>query len=156
MTGNLRSRTEFGPKAGPNQTQNIRHGTRKPAHHDSERFWADFAVFRRRSETFELRDSSAEPSPLPPRSGARGEEGWGGKVNLADRCRERDHNSDFSECARSGPPPRPAGPGTILSAHTKANPSFPRARRARFRPQRARLLGGSRAPGPAREVKSRM
>ncbi len=28
----------FGPKAGSNQTQNIRHGTHRPAHNDSERF----------------------------------------------------------------------------------------------------------------------
>ena len=49
--GNLRFRTGFGPKAGPNHAQNIRHGTHKPAHNDSERFWADSGVFRRRSET---------------------------------------------------------------------------------------------------------
>ncbi len=34
--GNLRFRTGFGPKAGPNQTQHIQHGTHKPAHNDSE------------------------------------------------------------------------------------------------------------------------
>ncbi len=39
---NLRFRTRFGPKAGPKQAQNIRHGTHKPAHNDSERFWPDF------------------------------------------------------------------------------------------------------------------
>ncbi len=49
--GNLRFRTGIGPKAGPNQVQ---HGPHKPAHNDSERFWADFGVFRRRSETFKL------------------------------------------------------------------------------------------------------
>ncbi len=32
----------------------IRHSTHKPAQNDSERFWADFGVFRRRSETFKL------------------------------------------------------------------------------------------------------
>ncbi len=58
--GNLRFRTGFGPKAGPNPAQNIWHGARKPEHSDSERLWADFGVFRRRSETFKLRDSSAE------------------------------------------------------------------------------------------------
>ncbi len=52
--GNLRFRTGFGPKAGPNQDQNIRHGTHKPAHNDSERFWANLGVFRRRSETCKL------------------------------------------------------------------------------------------------------
>ncbi len=51
---NLRVRAGFVPKADPNQTQNIRHGTHKPAHNDSERFWAGFGVFRRRSETSQL------------------------------------------------------------------------------------------------------
>jgi hypothetical protein len=51
---NLRFRTGFGPKARPNQNSNIRHGTHKPAHNESERFWANFGVFRRRSETFKL------------------------------------------------------------------------------------------------------
>ncbi len=57
--GNLRFRTGFGPKSGPNQAPNIRHGTHKPAHNDSERFWSDSGVFRRRSETFKIRDSSS-------------------------------------------------------------------------------------------------
>ncbi len=52
---NLRFRTGFGPKAGPNEAQTVRHGTHKPAHNVSERFWPDVGVFRRRrSETFEL------------------------------------------------------------------------------------------------------
>ncbi len=38
----------MGPKLG----QNIRHGTHKPAHNDSERLWAEFGVFRRRSDIF--------------------------------------------------------------------------------------------------------
>ena len=45
------------PEAGPNQAQNIRHGTHKPAHDDSERFWPDFGAFRRRSEPFNLRET---------------------------------------------------------------------------------------------------
>ncbi len=52
--GNPRYRMGFGPKAGPNHSQNIRNGTHKAAHTDSEIFWADFGVFRRRSETFKL------------------------------------------------------------------------------------------------------
>ncbi len=58
--GNLRFQPGFGPKVGPHQAQNIQHGAHKPVHNDSEPFWADFGVFRPRSETFELRDSSAE------------------------------------------------------------------------------------------------
>ncbi len=42
--GNLRFRIGFGSKAGPNQAQNIRHGTHKPAHDDSERFWPNFGA----------------------------------------------------------------------------------------------------------------
>ncbi len=49
--GNLRYRAGFGPKAGPKQAPQIRHGTHKPPHNDSERFWADFGEFRRGSET---------------------------------------------------------------------------------------------------------
>ncbi len=52
--GNIRFRTGFCTKARPNQAQTIRHGTHKPAHIDSERLWADFGVFRRRSETCKL------------------------------------------------------------------------------------------------------
>ena len=52
--GNLRFRAGFGPEAGPNQAQHIRHGTHKPAHNDSERFWADLGMFRRRSDLFKL------------------------------------------------------------------------------------------------------
>ncbi len=58
--GNLRFRTRFGPKAGTNQTPNTRHGAHRLAHNDSERFWADFGVFRRGSETFKLRDRSPD------------------------------------------------------------------------------------------------
>jgi hypothetical protein len=54
--GNLRFRHGFGPKAGPNQAQNIRHRTHKPARNDS------VDALRRRSQTFQLRDSSAESS----------------------------------------------------------------------------------------------
>ena len=52
--GNLRFRAGIVPKAKPNQAQNTRHGAHRPAHNDSERFWPDFGVFRRRSETFKL------------------------------------------------------------------------------------------------------
>ncbi len=38
---------------GPKQSPNIRHGTHKPAHNDSERFLDVFGVFRR-PETFKL------------------------------------------------------------------------------------------------------
>ncbi len=48
--GNLRFRAGSGPKPRPNQAQNILHGTQKPAHNDSERFWANFGLFRRRSK----------------------------------------------------------------------------------------------------------
>ncbi len=47
------SEPDVGPKAGPKQAQNIRHGTHKPAHNDSEPFWSHVGVFRRRSETCE-------------------------------------------------------------------------------------------------------
>ena len=40
--GNLRFRIGFGPKAAPNQAQNTRYGTHRPAHKDSERFWPLF------------------------------------------------------------------------------------------------------------------
>ncbi len=33
--GNLQFRTGFGPKSGPNKALNIRHGTHKPTHNDS-------------------------------------------------------------------------------------------------------------------------
>ncbi len=65
--GNLRFQTGLGPKAGPNQAQDTRHGARKPAHNDSERCWADLGVFRRRSETFKLCDRSIENYPSGPR-----------------------------------------------------------------------------------------
>ncbi len=58
--GHSRFRAGFGSKAVANQAQKIRHGTYNPAHNDSESFWADFGVFRRRIETFKLCDSSAE------------------------------------------------------------------------------------------------
>ena len=51
-SGNLRFRPKFEPKAEPNQAQKIRHGTHKPAHNDSDRFWADFCLFRRRPQNF--------------------------------------------------------------------------------------------------------
>jgi hypothetical protein len=47
-------RAGFGPKAGSTQAQTMRHSTHKPAHIDSERFWADVSVLRRRSEIFKL------------------------------------------------------------------------------------------------------
>ncbi len=47
-------------KLGPNPAQNMGHGTHKPAQTDSDRCWADLGLFLRRSETFELQDSSAE------------------------------------------------------------------------------------------------
>ncbi len=59
-TGNLQVRAGFGPQSGPNQTQNTRQGTHKAAHDDSERFWAEIGVFRRRTETFQTCGSSAE------------------------------------------------------------------------------------------------
>ncbi len=52
--GNLRFRAGIGLKARPNLAQNVWNGARKPAPNDSERFCADFGVFRRRSETFKL------------------------------------------------------------------------------------------------------
>ncbi len=63
--GNLRFQRGFGPKAGPNQAQNIRHGTHRPAHNNSERFWPHFGVFRQRSRIFYLRDSPAQPGLGP-------------------------------------------------------------------------------------------
>jgi hypothetical protein len=41
-------------KLGQTEPKNNRQGTRKPAHNDSERFWADFGVIQRRPQTFEL------------------------------------------------------------------------------------------------------
>ncbi len=49
--GNLRFRAGFGPKAMPNQAPNI-----------LPTILGDFGVFRRRSDTFKLRDSSDETS----------------------------------------------------------------------------------------------
>ncbi len=46
---------ELGLKLGQtNPKIKIRRGTHKPAHNDSERFWADLGVFQRRSATSKL------------------------------------------------------------------------------------------------------
>ncbi len=58
--GNLRCRAAFGPTTGPNQTRNIGHGTHKPSHKDSDRFWTVFWVFRPRSETTTLREAERD------------------------------------------------------------------------------------------------
>ncbi len=64
LAGIIRFRAGLGPKTEPNQTQNIRNGTHRRAHNDSERFLPNFGVFRRRPETFKLCDSSAESVSL--------------------------------------------------------------------------------------------
>ncbi len=46
--------------------QHIWHGTHKPAHSDSERFWADFGVFRRRSETLNCEIAQPRGGLRPP------------------------------------------------------------------------------------------
>ncbi len=40
--GNLRFRAGSEPERRQNQAKHVRHGTQKPAHNESERFWTDF------------------------------------------------------------------------------------------------------------------
>jgi hypothetical protein len=54
-SGSVRFRAGVGPKAWPNQALNIRRGTHKPAYNETKRLWPDVVVFRRRSETFQLK-----------------------------------------------------------------------------------------------------
>ncbi len=107
--GSLRFRTGFGPNTVPSQAQNIRQGTHKPAHNDSERFWAEFCVFRRRSETFELQDSLAEMTRP-----------WGTDVTRLSRLDNFDlSNTDFVEAAlRPTPSPSKDGSGGYISNRT--------------------------------------
>ena len=63
-------RQGFGAQNGPQtertQAKNARGGAHQPAQADSYRFRTGFLVFRPRSKTFELRDSSAEPNSEAP------------------------------------------------------------------------------------------